>query len=108
MSECRPLTPLKLSVNADIPFRSPVPTRDIGVDHSITWSEMADRLSPSALEGGARAWCRTAARDAHFHFLLTLGLGAGIHLAMDYSHLPRRIFARARRLLAGVWDMRMH
>jgi hypothetical protein len=66
------------------PFRSLVPTRDIGVD------------------------CRTAARDAHFHFLLTLGLGAGIHLAMDYSHLPRRIFARARRLLAGVWDMRMH
>jgi hypothetical protein len=69
---------------------------------------MADRLPPSALEGGSPRVVPNRRRDAHFHFLLTLGLGAGIHLAMDYSHLPRRIFARARRLLAGVWDMRMH
>jgi len=27
---------------------------------------------------------------------------------MDSSHHARRIRARARRLLAGAWDMRMH
>src|SRR5215475_8831376 len=29
-------------------------------------------------------------------------------LAMDSSHHARRIRARARRLSAGAWDMRMH
>jgi hypothetical protein len=41
------------------------------------------------------------------HFLLTLGRAAGIHPAMNSSHLARRISARARRLSAGAWDMRM-
>jgi hypothetical protein len=39
--------------------------------------------------------------------LLTLGLEAGIYLAMSYSHFARRISVRARRLSAGVWDMRI-
>jgi hypothetical protein len=38
---------------------------------------------------------------------LTLGLEAGIYLAMSYSHFARRISVRARRLSAGVWDMRI-
>jgi len=39
--------------------------------------------------------------------LLTLGPEAGIHPAMSNSHLARRISSRARRLSAGVWDMRI-
>ena len=39
--------------------------------------------------------------------LLTLGPEAGIHPAMSYSHLARRISGRTRRLSAGVWDIRI-
>jgi len=39
--------------------------------------------------------------------LLTLGPRVGIRLVMNYSHLARRISGRARRLSAGVWDMRI-
>jgi len=39
--------------------------------------------------------------------LLTLHLWGGMHLAVNYSHLARRISVRACRLSAGAWDMRM-
>jgi hypothetical protein len=45
--------------------------------------------------------------QSKIHSLLTLRLWAGMHFSMNYSHLARRISARARRLLAGAWDMRM-
>jgi hypothetical protein len=75
---------------------------EFSLDYGTFWDQKLFFL------GGAHAWCRTPPVVHTSIILLTLGLAAGIHLAMSYSHLPRRIFARARRLSAGVWDMRMH
>src|SRR5215468_1376441 len=40
-------------------------------------------------------------------FPLTLEPGAGMRVAMNYSHRARRISVRTRRLSAGAWDMRI-
>jgi hypothetical protein len=74
------------------------------VFHSIDWADYTRTVptSPELRESEKR--CRTVSIN---HLLLTLGPGAGIHPAMSYSHLARRIFVRARRLSAGVWDMRI-
>src|SRR5215831_12478273 len=41
-------------------------------------------------------------------FFIDTGCKRPHELAMDSSHHARRIRARARRLSAGAWDMRMH
>jgi hypothetical protein len=41
-------------------------------------------------------------------FSLTRVLKGHMRLAMNSSHHARRIRARARRLAAGAWDMRMN
>ena len=66
------------------------------------------RFCCDAQRGGRRRQIATAAiRSIGAVFSLTRAVKRPHELAMDSSHHARRIRARARRLSAGAWDMRM-
>jgi hypothetical protein len=56
--------------------------------------------------GGGKLQRQRSVRSVRF--FIDTGCKRPHELAMDSSHHARRIRARARRLSAGAWDMRMH